>query len=330
MDVSVVSARTNLSVNAYRQLENGTIKMAKIRNFSEIATKKRGNTLQNNPVRKEKTTTIQIVHWGFSYYINIRHLYDFHISQSFFIYTTFTHYNRSSTQTEHSYRLSSFGLVHVTHLAVGIPAKHITPFTTFPTKDTVWVSREGVGPRWQGWRARCRVQRHLLFWRLSWRDQLCRRGWCHRQRRWWKWRAGWGFSRHDWLHRRWWRRRRRGWIRWWQKRQSGITIIGVGEAGETAGNGAGWAWEMGDKSIWSSASLSRSSSASHLRLAAFCVCLVGGKAIVDGEGSSDVVGEGGDGFVGRGAPWTGGGAGLANKQTNKALCKFSKLKTQNR
>jgi hypothetical protein len=57
MDVSVVSARTNLSVNAYRQLENGTIKMAKIRNFSEIATKKRGNTPQNIPVGKEKTFT---------------------------------------------------------------------------------------------------------------------------------------------------------------------------------------------------------------------------------------------------------------------------------
>jgi hypothetical protein len=46
MDVSVVSAKTNLSGNAYRQLENGTINMGKIKNFTEIPTYKRGNQQQ--------------------------------------------------------------------------------------------------------------------------------------------------------------------------------------------------------------------------------------------------------------------------------------------
>jgi hypothetical protein len=59
---------------------------------------------------------------------------------------------------------------------------------------------------------------------------------------------------------------------------------------------------MGDKSIPPSMSLSRSSSASHLRLAAFRVRLAGSEAIVAREGASGSVGEGGDGVVARGAP----------------------------
>jgi hypothetical protein len=78
--------------------------------------------------------------------------------------------------------------------------------------------------------------------------------------------------------------------------------IAVGEAGHTGGNGAGWHSEMGDNCSSSSASLSRSGSASHLRLAAFHVRLASGEAIVAGEGTSGSVDIDGDGTVGRGAP----------------------------
>jgi hypothetical protein len=78
--------------------------------------------------------------------------------------------------------------------------------------------------------------------------------------------------------------------------------IAVGEAGDTGGNRAGWHSEMGDNCSLSSASLSRSGSASHLRLAAFHVRLASGEAIVAVEGTSGSVDIDGDGTVGRGAP----------------------------
>ncbi len=87
--------------------------------------------------------------------------------------------------------------------------------------------------------------------------------------------------------------------------------LAVEEDGEVAGNGAGRHWEKGDNCSLSSESLSRSSSASHLRLAAFRVRLAGGEAIVAGEGTSGGVGSDWDDAVGRGAPWTGGGSELA-------------------
>jgi hypothetical protein len=78
--------------------------------------------------------------------------------------------------------------------------------------------------------------------------------------------------------------------------------VAVGEAGDVAGNGAERHWEMGENCSLSSASLSRSSSASHLRPAAFRVRLAGGETIVAGEGTSGGVGKDWDGAVGRGAP----------------------------
>jgi hypothetical protein len=68
---------------------------------------------------------------------------------------------------------------------------------------------------------------------------------------------------------------------------------------------------MGDNCTSSSGSLSCSSSASHLCLAAFRVRLAGGKPIVAGEVTSGGVDDDWDGAVGRGAPWTGGGSELA-------------------
>jgi hypothetical protein len=67
---------------------------------------------------------------------------------------------------------------------------------------------------------------------------------------------------------------------------------------------------MGDNcsSSLSSESLSRSSSASHRRLAAFRVRLAGGEAIVAGEGASGGVGDDWDDAVWRGALRTGGGS----------------------
>ncbi len=81
-------------------------------------------------------------------------------------------------------------------------------------------------------------------------------------------------------------------------------LIAVEGDGEVAGNGAWRHWEMGDNcsSSSSSESLSRSSSASHRRLAAFQVCLAGGEAIVAGEGTSGGVGDDWDDAVWRGAP----------------------------
>jgi hypothetical protein len=49
MDVAVLSPKSNLSVAHYRMLKNGTIKMGKISNFSEIADKKKG--MKNHCVR---------------------------------------------------------------------------------------------------------------------------------------------------------------------------------------------------------------------------------------------------------------------------------------
>jgi hypothetical protein len=78
--------------------------------------------------------------------------------------------------------------------------------------------------------------------------------------------------------------------------------IGVGGAGES---GDLRAWEMGDRSISSSALLSRSSSTLHLRLAAFRVRFAGGKATVAGDGSSGGVEVRRGGVVRADAPWTG-------------------------
>jgi hypothetical protein len=82
-----------------------------------------------------------------------------------------------------------------------------------------------------------------------------------------------------------------------------LPIVVEGD-GEVAGNGAGRHWEMGDNCSTSSSSesLSRSSSASHWRLAAFLVRLAGGEAIVAGEETSGGVGDGWDDAVCRGAP----------------------------
>ncbi len=80
--------------------------------------------------------------------------------------------------------------------------------------------------------------------------------------------------------------------------------IAVEGDGEVAGNGDGRQWEMGDNcsSSSSSESLSRSSSASHRRLAAFRVRLAGGEAIVAGEGTSGGVGDDWDDAVWQGTP----------------------------
>jgi hypothetical protein len=59
-----------------------------------------------------------------------------------------------------------------------------------------------------------------------------------------------------------------------------------------------------------SLSLSRSSSTSHLRLAAFRVRLAGGEAVSAGEGDSCGVDVSEDGAVGWGIPGSGGGARL--------------------
>ncbi len=82
-----------------------------------------------------------------------------------------------------------------------------------------------------------------------------------------------------------------------------LSIVVEGD-GEVAGNGAGRQWEMGDKCSSSSPSesLSRSSSTSHRRLAAFRVRLAGGEAIVAGEETSGGVGDDWDDAVWRGAP----------------------------
>ena len=42
MDVSVISKKSNLTVSAYRQLKNGTVKMAKLLNFTETRPEKKG------------------------------------------------------------------------------------------------------------------------------------------------------------------------------------------------------------------------------------------------------------------------------------------------
>ncbi len=81
--------------------------------------------------------------------------------------------------------------------------------------------------------------------------------------------------------------------------------FGVVGAGGTGENGAVWAGEMGDRSNSSSALLSRSSSTSHLRLAAFLVCFAGGEAIVAGDGSLGGVEVGGDGVEWARAPCAG-------------------------
>jgi hypothetical protein len=81
-----------------------------------------------------------------------------------------------------------------------------------------------------------------------------------------------------------------------------LPIVVEGD-GEVAGNGAGRPWDMGDNCSTSSSSesLSRSSSASHRRLAAFLVRLAGGEAIVAGEVTSGGVGDGWVDAVCRGA-----------------------------
>ncbi len=78
--------------------------------------------------------------------------------------------------------------------------------------------------------------------------------------------------------------------------------FGVVGAGETGKNGAVRAGEMGDRITSSPALLSRSSSTSHLRLAAFIVCLAGGEEIVAGDGSLGGVEVGGDGVEWARAP----------------------------
>ena len=45
MDVSVVSPLSNLTVAAYRQMKNGTVKMGKMDRFKEIPRKKIGNRI---------------------------------------------------------------------------------------------------------------------------------------------------------------------------------------------------------------------------------------------------------------------------------------------
>jgi hypothetical protein len=72
-----------------------------------------------------------------------------------------------------------------------------------------------------------------------------------------------------------------------------LPIVVEGE-GEVVGNGAGRSWDMGNNCSTSSSSesLSRNSSASHRRLAAFLVRLAGGEAIVAGEVTSGGVGDG--------------------------------------
>jgi hypothetical protein len=72
----------------------------------------------------------------------------------------------------------------------------------------------------------------------------------------------------------------------------------VVRTGGTGENGAVRAGEMGDRSSSSSALLSRSSSASHLRLAAFLVRFAGGEATVAGD-----VSLGGEEADGDGVEW---------------------------
>jgi hypothetical protein len=84
-----------------------------------------------------------------------------------------------------------------------------------------------------------------------------------------------------------------------------LPIVVEGD-GEVVGNGAGQPWDMGDNCSTSSSSesLSRNSSASHQRLAAFLVCFAGGEVIVAGEVTSGGVGDGWVVAVRRGASGT--------------------------
>jgi hypothetical protein len=42
MDVAVLSAKSKLSVNHYRQRKNGTVEMGRLKNFTEPKVKKKG------------------------------------------------------------------------------------------------------------------------------------------------------------------------------------------------------------------------------------------------------------------------------------------------
>jgi hypothetical protein len=77
---------------------------------------------------------------------------------------------------------------------------------------------------------------------------------------------------------------------------------------------------MGDNCSSSFTSLSRSSSASPLRLVAFLVRLAGGKTIVAGERAFCGVDAGGDGTVGGGASRMGGASGLEAAAAGTCLC----------
>jgi hypothetical protein len=79
--------------------------------------------------------------------------------------------------------------------------------------------------------------------------------------------------------------------------------------------------------VASSTLLSCSSSAWHLRLAAFLVRLAGGEATLAGEGASGGVDAGGDVAVGRGAPRTGGATGLAAVVSRTRLCWCQRSRT---
>jgi hypothetical protein len=102
-------------------------------------------------------------------------------------------------------------------------------------------------------------------------------------------------------------------------------VVGSGGTGE---NGAVRAGEMGDRSNSSSALLSRSSSASHLRLAAFLVRFAGGEAIVAGDGSLGGEEAGGDGVEWARAPCAGWLAdGLAAAATGARLRRHRRCRT---
>ncbi len=102
-------------------------------------------------------------------------------------------------------------------------------------------------------------------------------------------------------------------------------VVGAGGTGE---NGAVRAGEVGDRSNSSSALLSRSSSTSHLRLAAFLVRFAGGEAIVAGDGSLGGEEAGGDGVEWARAPCAGWLAdGLAAAATGARLRRRQRHRT---
>jgi hypothetical protein len=122
---------------------------------------------------------------AFSFYIHIRHLYDFHTSRSFV------------NTSKHSYRISSFRFIQVAHIATRIPAKDITLFATFLTKGYGLGRYRRCRSKVAGVAGRLVPLEAPPFLEAQPARRLGRRGRCHRWHRWGVWWAGWRFIRYD-------------------------------------------------------------------------------------------------------------------------------------